>query len=187
MDPTAISTIATLVQTHAWLALALFVIPMLDKMISEGQWPFALIVSVRVRLILIALGGATVGVLQHVQSGGAWVDSIMSGALVLAFALLKNGGSLFSKGAIPAAAAKVASLGLLCSLTLGASACAGWQKEAKSVLDVATTVCVLANAMSTNAEIMTICGIEQSLAPAVDAILSEQRAQLKASALRVCK
>lgn len=65
--------------------------------------------------------------------------------------------------------------------------CAGWKREAKSVIDTATAVCVLANGMSTNAEIMAICGIEQSLAPVVDAILSEHRAQLKASALRVCK
>ena len=78
----------------------------------------------------------------------------------------------------------VACLGVATAMGLG---CAGWKRDAKSVVDAATAVCVIANGMSTNAEIMAICGIEQALAPVVDAILSEHRAQLKASALRVCK
>lgn len=95
MDADSVSQIATLLQGHSWLALALLVIPMLDKAVAEGQWPFSLVVEVRYRLALIAFGGVVVLVLQRVQAGSSWPDAIVSAIAVTFFAIMKNGGTLF--------------------------------------------------------------------------------------------
>jgi len=88
--------LAKLIHSHAWLSLALVVIPLLDRSIAAGEWPFSLVASVKTRLLLIAFGGGVVGLLQAHQSGESWADAALSGVLVVAFAIVKNGQSLFS-------------------------------------------------------------------------------------------
>lgn len=232
MDPNDIASLSKLLHDHAWLALALLIVTIADKALSPDEWPLTLVASVKARLALLAILGGGVVALQHAQSGDAWMDAVLSGVLVVVFAAIKNGRSLFAprfappmpiveapapdivRGApvrivgielddaaptrpIPPDSksrgltrldvmAFAMTLGLLGTALLGL-ACGGWKREAKTVIDVATTVCVIANGMSTNAEIMAICGIEQALAPGIDQILAEHRAQMKASALRVCR
>ena len=94
--------LAKLVHSHAWLSLALVVIPLLDKTIAAGEWPASLVASVKVRLLLIAFGGGAVGLLQAHQSGASWEDAALSSALVVVFSLLKNGQSLFASAPPPA-------------------------------------------------------------------------------------
>lgn len=61
-------------------------------------------------------------------------------------------------------------------------ACASWQKDTKTVLDVLTEACVVEHMTWANAEIEAFCGVAKELIPAVESLLAEQRAAAKKAA-----
>jgi hypothetical protein len=102
MSEQPMNDIAKLLESHAWLSLALVLVPLLDKTIAQGEWPASVFLSKRVRLALIALGGGTVAALEGVRDGQSWKSAIVAGVIVVGFALLKNGQSLFAAPSAPA-------------------------------------------------------------------------------------
>jgi hypothetical protein len=62
--------------------------------------------------------------------------------------------------------------------------CAGWtRKDTRTVLDVAHTICAMANAANLDAPaLMQACGIAEDLLPEVERIVSAQRAELARAA-----
>lgn len=185
MDPTLTPQITALLHSHAWIALAILVIPTLDKLIAEGSWPFTIAFPVKYRVALILVGSVTVGALQKIQAGDNLADAIASAVVVAVFAFMKNGGSLFVKADDGADAAptlkKIPPLPVLL-FALALAGCATWKRDAKTALDVVQTVCILSNATLPNAEILTACGIVDDLAPIVDKVLTEHRSQVAAAA-----
>ncbi len=179
-----------LVHAHAWIAIALAVMPLLDRSISKDEWPWkGLGFTTRSRFLLIAFGGGVVGALQHFQSGDAWVDSVVSGLFAVVFTVMKNGESLFASPESVAVPKRVSVPPLpMLVLCVVLAACAGWKQEAKTVLDQAKTVCILANALIPTPDILAACNLLAEEAPVVEAIVGEHKAQLKARAVAgVCK
>lgn len=95
MDPETLKVVAKLVHDHAWLSLALVLLPILDNLIAEGKWPYGVSIDRRYRLILLGLGSSTVAAISTVQDGGNWRIAIACGFVVFAGLLLKNGETLF--------------------------------------------------------------------------------------------
>lgn len=67
------------------------------------------------------------------------------------------------------------------TLTLACLACTPAEKqEAKTALDIANILCVVANAESSDTTVQAACGIEQALAPDVKRLLDAQRKKMAA-------
>ena len=175
------STILPLLQAHAWLALALVVIPQLDKMIAAGEWPFSLAVPVKYRFVLITIGGGAVSVLESIHGGSIWYSALLSGVLVVAFTLMKNGAGLFGKLSpqlkdapppdMPGVIAKLASkapppmAGILFGFALAASVtapvvlpgCAFWKAHEPQVVHAVDTGCQVVRMLSADPVSGSIC------------------------------
>jgi len=205
-----IQTLLPLLQAHAWLALALVVLPQLDKMIAAGEWPFSLAVPVKYRFVLITIGGGAVSVLESIQGGAVWYSALLSGVLVVAFTLLKNGAGLFGKlspqlkdappADMPGVIAKLASkapppmIAVLFGLAIAAGVVApvsGCTPQAKvverEVLDIIQTACILAAPIDASVpELALACGIAEADIPLLEKIIAGRKAgyALKLGALK---
>lgn len=79
-------------------------------------------------------------------------------------------------------------VGLSALLVLCLPGCATWQRDVKSVLDVAQVACIIANASSSDATVAQVCGVADVLIPDLQKILATQRAALaKAKKDAACK
>ena len=67
-------------------------------------------------------------------------------------------------------------VGFVLGLPLGVGACSLFTKEnAKTVLDIAKVVCIVANAESDDATVQGICGVIGREVPAMEQLLGEHR------------
>lgn len=65
---------------------------------------------------------------------------------------------------------------------LACLACTPAEKQAaKTALDIANTICIVANAESSDANVQTVCGIEQTLMPDVKRLLDAHRKKMAAT------
>lgn len=68
-------------------------------------------------------------------------------------------------------------LGVLAFIVVAAAACTPGQRQvARTVLDIAQTLCIVAHAESDDATVAQVCGITEALLPDMRRIVSEQRA-----------
>lgn len=99
MDPDVVAQVAPIIASKSggamWVALLIVLVPVLDNLLAEGKFPYAVKISTRVRLALISVGGATVSALQLVQNGTGWMTAISTGAFAIGLAVLRNGTTLF--------------------------------------------------------------------------------------------
>lgn len=59
-------------------------------------------------------------------------------------------------------------------------------QQAKAAIDVATAICIVANADLPDERVMIACNIEEALAPVVKELLAKQRAQLAKARAGAC-
>lgn len=55
------------------------------------------------------------------------------------------------------------------------NACAGWQKDAKTVLDIAQVGCIIENAIKPDPTVAEICKVVDDLKPAMKDVLGKHR------------